>query len=148
MGLLLTTAFSCGGLTSFLGLTDITLSDIQGSGPRWTPPPPATATPAVSNAVAVSAAGESATEQVGAFRSSAQARNMTSSRVRIRQTPGHLGKPSDDIVAVIPPGDVVEILTGPESASNLTWWRVRYGAIEGWVAEATSSGVQILGRIQ
>ena len=48
------------------------------------------------------------------------------------------------------PGERVTILGGPESQDGLRWWQVRYqgsGAsapVEGWVAESTASGVQIL----
>ena len=83
---------------------------------------------------------------MGAFRTGDQARNITSSVVNIRRTPGHLGKPAGDIVAQALPGDTVTIVKGPSVADNLTWWYVRYGAAEGWMAQATASGVQILGR--
>jgi hypothetical protein len=70
--------------------------------------------------------------------------------VNIRQTPGYLGKPRDDILVQMEPGDRVEILGESVLADGLTWWQIRYRpqsgrTTEGWVAEATASGVQILG---
>jgi hypothetical protein len=87
----------------------------------------------------------------GAFQLGETARNITSSRVNIRQTPGHLGKTDSDIVAQLQPGDTMQIVAGPAPADNLTWWLIQFQSrdermVEGWVAEATGSGVQILGR--
>ena len=77
-------------------------------------------------------------------------RNVTNSRVNIRTTPGYLGKPAADIIGQVAPGASMTVLGDAQSADNLVWWRIRYdapdGAIEGWVAEATASGVQILGQ--
>lgn len=80
-----------------------------------------------------------------------QARNITNSRVNIRQTPGHLGKSDSDILAQMQPGDTVTIIGGPTVADNLVWWQIQYTSsdgrsLEGWAAEATGSGVQILGQ--
>jgi hypothetical protein len=142
-GFLLLSILSCSGLVLATGLNRIDLEDIQGNGVVWTPPAIVpTNTPAVAEAPQ---SGE------GLFTSTESARNITNSRVNIRQTPGHLGKTAADILAQIEPGDTLEILEGPVPADNLTWWRIRYQTpdgrpIEGWVAEATQSGVQILGR--
>ena len=138
-GLALTALLSCGGLAMALGLNDISLADIQGGGPAWTPPAiTATAeTEVVQSAAAASIAGT--------FQPGQLVRNITNSRVNIRRTPGHLGKPGDDIVAQAQPGESLEILSGPTEADSLLWWQIRYGNVDGWVAEATSSGVTILG---
>ena len=77
-------------------------------------------------------------------------RNVTTSRVNLRRTPGYLGKPNDDVLAQTRPGESMQILGDNAQVDGLTWWRILYvadgrGAVEGWVAEATASGVQILG---
>lgn len=77
-------------------------------------------------------------------------RNLTNSRVNVRVTPGYLSKPAGDVLGVVAPGAALLILGENQIADNLTWWRVRATlvdgrVVEGWVAEATASGVQILG---
>lgn len=143
-GFLLLSLISCGGLVVATGLNRIDLEDIQGSGAVWTPPA-VTPTPTTPPNVAASAATGASAFQIGE-----SVRNVTNSRVNVRQTPGHLGKTSSDILAQLQPGDPLLIIGGPESRDNLNWWLIRYQAadgrsIEGWVAEATQSGVQILG---
>ncbi len=139
---------SCGGMAVFIGLDELSLSDLQAVGPIWTPPPlPTEAILADEPAEQVArAAGEGG--EVARFQPGAQAANITSSRVNIRREPGHLGKPADDVLAQMQPGETVEILGWPRSADNLVWWPIRYtgeaGLVEGWVAESTASGVQIL----
>ena len=88
----------------------------------------------------------------GGFVPGQQARNATSSRVNIRRTPGYLSKRADDVIGQIQPGERVEIIGPPMGADNLLWWQIRYPTatgqtIEGWVAEATASGVVILDAI-
>lgn len=144
-GFLLLSILTCGGLAAATGLNRIDLEDIQGNAVGWTPPSvTATPTPDVANV----APGDNAA--AGLFAPGANVRNITNSRVNIRQTPGHQGKPSSDIIAQVEPGGVLQIVAGPAPADNLTWWLIRYQtpdgrSIEGWVAEATQSGVQILG---
>jgi hypothetical protein len=147
IGLLLMAMLTCGGTATVLGLDRISLADIQGSDPLWTPPA-VTPTPQPAANVSEETAGESVTE--GSFQPGAVVRNVTNSRVNIRATPGHLGKPAEDVLAQAQPGESMEIIGGPEQADNLTWWRIRHAAadgrtVEGWMAEATSSGVVILG---
>jgi len=137
---------SCGGLVLSTGLNRLDLSSLQGGEPAWSPPlvtPTPTLDPAVGSANAGSGAGIFAIGQA--------VRNITSSRVNIRQTPGHLGKADSDILAQMQPGDSVTIVGGPTSLDNLVWWQIQYTAgngstVEGWAAEATGSGVQILGQ--
>ncbi len=139
-------AVSCGGAALFVGLGDITLADLQSSGPVWTPPPVPTASPIDTTAPAVSAADSAA--GAGRLQPNSVARNVANSRVNIRTTPGYLGKSSEDVVALMEPGALLTILEGPQPRDQLTWWRVRFdsptGPVEGWVAESTASGVQIL----
>jgi hypothetical protein len=80
-----------------------------------------------------------------------QVQNVTSSQVNIRAAPGYLSKPNGDVIGQVPPGGKIEIIGGHTSADGLTWWYSRYTApdgvaIDGWIAEATASGVQILGQ--
>jgi len=147
MGFLFLASLSCGALSAALGLNRVTLADIQGAGPVWTPAPTTAAT-------AVLLPSENAGAVAGVstrFPAGASVRNLTNSRVNIRTTPGHLSKPAADILGQVEPGGTLEILGESAFGDNLTWWRVRYaapggGSIEGWVAEATGSGVQILGQ--
>lgn len=147
LALLLTTMISCGGLAFALGFDTITLADIQGPEPVWTPP---VATP--TQEIVISSNSDQQSTQLksdGTFQAGAVVRNVTRSRVRIRQSPGHLGKPGDDIIALIQPGETVQILDGFVEANNLKWWYVRHTAsdgreIDGWATEATPSDVTIL----
>jgi hypothetical protein len=129
------------------GVSRINLAGLQNNGVAWSPPP-VTATPVVQEA-APDESGVVLEEGGGAFLAGEQVRNVTSSRVNLRAVPGYLGKPDGDVIAQVLPGEWLEILGGRASADNLTWWLVRYtppggGPVEGWVAEATASGVQIL----
>ena len=129
-----------------LGLTRISLDDIRNSGAVWTPPPLTAPAPAADAPVAAPVAGVS-----DRFAAGAAVRNVTNSRVNIRTSPGYLGKPAGDILGQVAPGAEMIVLGDSAQADNLVWWRIRTvdpaaGAIEGWVAEATASGVQILGQ--
>lgn len=143
---LLLSLVSCGGLVLSTGLNRLDLASLQGGEAAWTPPlvtPTPTPDPNVGGATTNQGSGVLA---IGAV-----VRNVTNSRVNIRQTPGHLGKGDSDILAQMQPGDTVTIIGGPVSADNLVWWQIQYTAsdgrtLEGWTAEATGSGVQILGQ--
>jgi hypothetical protein len=146
LGFLLLTAITCAGSLFAAGLDTGSIADLRGrAAVAWTPPPPLIIAPVQEP----SAPAE--TEQSGdfAFRTGDRPRNITSSLVNVRAVPGYLGKPPQDIVAQAVPGQVVEILDGPQVADGLIWWYVRLstpsGEAEGWMAEATGSGVQILG---
>ncbi len=141
--LLLCSTVSCGGLALLIGLGDVTLADLQGN-PVWTPPP-STATPPA-------ALLEAATPDLGGsvadtFQPGDTPRNVTSGGVNIRREPGFRNQPGGDILAAAAPDDTFVILGPSARADNLIWWEVRHTAsnTEGWVAEATESGVQILG---
>jgi hypothetical protein len=76
--------------------------------------------------------------------------NVTNSRVNLRRSPGYLSKPEGDVVGVLQPAAAAVVLGENQLADSLTWWQVRATLdngqeVEGWVAEATASGVQILG---
>lgn len=126
------------------------LGTLQGGETAWTPPEIIpTPTPGESVASAANAAVVDNNVE-GADGIGTLLRNVTSGNVRIRQTPGNLSKPANDIIAGIAAGDQVEIVGGPAAADGLTWWQVRYTTangqtIDGWSAEVTPSGLRILG---
>ena len=141
--LLLCSTVACGGLALLIGLGDVTLADLQGN-PVWTPPPStATPPPALAEAATPDLSGSVA----DTFQPGDAPRNVTNSRVNIRREPGFRNQPASDIVAQAAPDDPFVILGPSARADNLIWWQVRHPAsnTEGWVAEATESGVQILG---
>lgn len=142
IGFALLSLAGCGGLAAALGLTDLSLAEFQGVGAAWTPP--TVPTPASVDEVAAASAAEVVSD--GAFQAGETVRNVTATRVNVRMTPGHLGKPVGDIITQIEPGATLEILGERTSQDNLYWWRVQVNGLEGWVAEATASGVQILAK--
>lgn len=64
--------------------------------------------------------------------------------VNMRRTSGYQNKPRRDVVVRVPSGTNVNIVGGPASSDNLTWWYVRWGAYEGWMAEYSSGGRLLL----
>jgi hypothetical protein len=137
---LILSIFSCGGLAMATGLNRI---DLQNSGPAWTPP---AITPTSADIAVASAANSN--QPAGAFQIGETVHNIASGRVNIRQQPG---RNKEDILAQSVTGDTFQIISGPQAADGLTWWQVSYTTrdgrpIQGWVAEATGSGVKILGR--
>ena len=137
----------CGVLALATGSSRLRLSDLQAGQPAWTPPV-VTATPVVTPVPAAEILVE---QSGGAFQMGERLANITNSMVNIRATPGYLGKPGSDVIGQVPPRAMIEILGGRALADGLTWWRIRYtapdgGVIDGWIAEATASGVQILGQ--
>ncbi len=134
---------SCGGVALLAGFGNISLADLQATGPVWTPPPAPTPLPADMTAPAAAVDAQPGRLQPGSL-----ARNVAASRVNIRSSPGYLGKGDGDIVGQMEQGANVTILDGPQTADQLTWWYIRLdtptGPVEGWVAESTASGVQIL----
>ena len=146
LGFFVLAALSCGGLFMLTGLNRLTLAELQPGEPAWTPPPAtATAPPDESAGAVLAAAGVTASN----LRPEMVRRNVTNSRVNVRRSPGYLSKPDGDVLFQLQPGELMVLLEGPVPADNLLWWRVAAetgaGRNEGWVAEATSSGVTILG---
>ena len=134
-GLLLFASCSVGAVA--LGLNRLNLADLRAGAVGWTPAP---YTPAVTPLPA--AESQPAPGQ--------KVRNMTNSRVNLRRSPGYLSKPEGDVVGVLQPAAAAVVLGEKQLADSLTWWQVRATLddgreAEGWVAEATASGVQILG---
>jgi hypothetical protein len=147
-GFVLLAVVSCGAMAALAGVDSIDLRTLPAAGQAWTPP---AVTPSPTPDPNAAPAGDPALLGPGAFVAGQQVRNITSGLVNLRATPGHLSKPLGDILAQAKPGDALEILGDRALADSLVWWRVRYrtadgAALEGWVAEATASGVQILGQ--
>lgn len=143
---MLLAGMSCGGAVVATGITNINLAGLQESGTAWSPPA-VTATPIAQEQVPAEGAADSG----GLYQTGDVVRNITSGNVNIRAVPGYLGKPDGDVLAQVLPGEALQILGSRSVADNLIWWQIRYqpsggGVVEGWVAEATASGVQILGR--
>jgi hypothetical protein len=148
LGFILLGVASCGGIALATGLSRIGLETLQNSGPAWTPPP---VTPTSVETPVAEAQAPSVGEAGGAFTQGQQLNNITASQVNIRAEPGYLSKPAGDVIGQVPPGGRVEVIGGRTLADDLTWWYVRYTTpngttIDGWIAEATASGVQILGQ--
>ncbi|NOZ71003.1 MAG: SH3 domain-containing protein [Chloroflexi bacterium] len=70
--------------------------------------------------------------------------NVNDGPVNLRKTPGYIDKPTSDRIGLVPAGDRVEIIGGPATADNLTWWQVRWQGKEGWMAERRASGRRLL----
>lgn len=136
---------SCSGVGIALGLNQLSLAELQGANGAWTPPPytpSPTPLPIEETQRGATVSTRFVAQQV--------ARNLTNSRVNVRSTPGYLSKPAGDVIGLLPPDGTVVILGESQLADNLVWWRVQIArtdgrTLEGWVAEATASGVQILG---
>lgn len=148
-GFLLLALLTVGGLAMLAGITPLRWSELQTQASSWTPPPAPPTPETAEQAPAVVEPGMQDTP--AGFAVGDTLRNITPSRVNLRREPGYLSKPDGDVVAQIGPSESVELLGGRAEADNLTWWRVRYRTpgnqdIEGWIADATASGVQILGR--
>jgi hypothetical protein len=146
-GVLLLSLVTCGGLAFLSGVVNLEMASFQQQGLAWTPPP-LTPTTSISETTTVDS-GNSVNTAAGAFRTGDIVRNITSSRVNIRREPGYLSKPAGDIIGQALPDQAVTILEGPVTSDNLAWWRVRHTSsggltTDGWMAEATASGVQIL----
>lgn len=148
LGLLLMTSISCLGAATVLGVDVSALAEIRpNETPAWVPAPTSIQVPQVEQSPQPSdPIANDYTFQIGD-----SGQNITTGLVRIRRTPGYRSKPENDIIAQTQPGDVFEIIEGPEEADSLLWWKVRYvtaanATITGWMAEASASGVTIMGR--
>jgi hypothetical protein len=64
--------------------------------------------------------------------------------VNLRRTSGYLNKPNDDIIVIIPSGQIVNVIKGSQRSDDLIWWYVRWGVYEGWMAEYNSRQLKIL----
>jgi hypothetical protein len=140
-GLLLFASCSVGAVA--LGLNRLNLADLRAGAVGWTPAP---YTPGVTPLPV----DESQPAGSPRFTAGQKVLNVTNSRVNLRRSPGYLSKPEGDVVGVLQPAAAAVVLGENQLADSLTWWQVRATLdngqeVEGWVAEATASGVQILG---
>ena len=78
----LLTLASCGALFAATGLSRVSLAELQGGGPAWTPPP-VTPTP---ESVGLANASEAGGSDAGLFQPGQTVRNVTNSRVNVRAT--------------------------------------------------------------
>ncbi|MBE2233475.1 MAG: hypothetical protein IAE85_08280 [Anaerolinea sp.] len=108
-----------------------------GNEASWTPPP--AGAPAAVASVAAPAGS-------GAFALGEAVRNANAGPVNLRRSAGYQNKPAGDVIAAVPAGQMGEISGGPQEADGLVWWRVRFGDLEGWMAERSSQGVTLLDR--
>lgn len=79
-------------------------------------------------------------------------RFRTTTLVRLRRSPGYLGKEPEDILAEIAPAIEGVIAAGPTEKDGLIWWQVQIAARDGstligWMAEATADGEVLLQKI-
>jgi murein DD-endopeptidase MepM/ murein hydrolase activator NlpD len=70
--------------------------------------------------------------------------------VRVRRSPGYLGKAENDVLGEFSPRTTLYLLDGPRQADNLAWWRVSgvtpQGKVVGWVAQGAPNGATLVGR--
>jgi hypothetical protein len=64
--------------------------------------------------------------------------------VRVRETPGYVGKAESDTLAFMANGDVAVVNGGPRSADAVCWWVVQYAGYQGWVADHAPDGSLLL----
>jgi hypothetical protein len=74
------------------------------------------------------------------------------STANLRRTPGHVGKPADDILASLATGAAVTVLGASQAADGLIWWPVRSTladgrTVEGWIAHRTPGGTALLATV-
>jgi hypothetical protein len=62
----------------------------------------------------------------------------------LRKSLGYSNKDDTDVLASIPAGSTVQILSGPKTADGLNWWQVSWNGISGWIADHTGSGKTIM----
>ena len=65
--------------------------------------------------------------------------------LRVRNTPGYVGKDETDTITVLAPGQALTVVGAASVRDGLTWWRVRFplgdGTGEGWAAQATGDAL-------
>ncbi len=117
-----------------------TIGASQAGPTRWQPITP-TPTPAVSPTPTVTPTPTATPEGIYV---GGKARVVSGVNVNMRRTPGYRNKPADDIIVAVPPNSVVEVIGGPKEKDGLRWWQVRWQGKEGWMAEFSSRGTQLL----
>jgi hypothetical protein len=65
--------------------------------------------------------------------------------VNLRKSPGYVNKNDEkDVVREISCGEYVKLLGENEFRDDLNWWKINWNGYEGWVADHTGKGKQIL----
>lgn len=129
-------------------------ADATQTGPSWTPPPP-TATlsltplptqpiPSPTPTIATAASSQATPTNATNIKAGDVVTNVNNGPVNLRRTPGYLGKPNSDRIGLVPAGQQLRVVGGPEPKDNLVWWQVQWENKTGWMAENTASGVLIL----
>jgi len=108
-----------------------------GPSPAWTPP--AVAAAPIDAPAPPSVQGAEQRLAVGR-----RGQVISAAAVNLRRTPGYLNKPAGDVLGTVLRGATVDIIGGPQSVDNLTWWQVRAGDREGWMAETRANGDSLL----
>lgn len=85
----------------------------------------------------------------GLFRRGDRVQIIYAGPVNLRRSPGHVGKPADDILAEVPSGAAMTVVGGPRVLDGLRWWRLEYRnssdrVISGWMTEVRTTGEVIL----
>ena len=65
-------------------------------------------------------------------------------KVRLRESPGHVGKTWTNVRAVVPSGALVTIVGEPTEVDGLQWWKVEWEGQVGWMATKTENGRVIM----
>lgn len=113
------------------------LPDLGQADVSWTP----AAGPLNAPAAVPAPAGDDTRFAVGSA-----VQNINAGPVNLRLSPGFQNKPASDVIMAVPAGAVGTVVDGPQEVDGLTWWRVRFGEREGWMAERSSRGVVLLDR--
>ncbi|NPA90379.1 MAG: hypothetical protein GXO55_02840 [Chloroflexi bacterium] len=106
---------------------------------RWHP-----ITPTPTSAPTPTPTGAPPTSDVPVIHVGGKAQVVARVGVRLRKSPGYRNKPAGDILVVVPPRSVVEVIGGPQQVDDLRWWRVRWKSYEGWMAEYSAGGTRLL----
>jgi len=66
----------------------------------------------------------------------------TTTIVRLRRSPGYIGKPATDVIVELPINTTATVLGGPTNLDSFTWWQLRINSSgqEGWAAERSANG--------
>jgi hypothetical protein len=71
--------------------------------------------------------------------------NVVYPQVRIRWSPGYVGKNDHtDSKKYMTTGDTVYVMGGPETKDGLCWWFVEHKGVQGWTADHSREGRQLL----
>lgn len=79
-------------------------------------------------------------------------RARTLDMVRMRRSPGYVGKPLSDVVTDIPAGQTVTIQKGPGAVDGLNYWQASAkdsagSDVVGWMAEVAPNGAKLLEKL-